>query len=143
MTTKTYRMTLGKASPDDFKAMWKISKLVQNYGYEFYPDDDDRRAVRIRNHVMARLDDLGTGGFMRVVLGCEMLIREVCDPAMDHIALKPEYGAAPVMLAALKRIDEMCAAPPDFSDSTIQDIARAAIAKATENNSTPNNQNNG
>jgi len=35
------------------------------------------------------------------------------------------------LLEALKRIDEMCAAPPNFSDATMQEIARAAIAKAT------------
>jgi hypothetical protein len=34
------------------------------------------------------------------------------------------------LLEALKRIDEMCAAPPNFSDATMQEIARAAIAKA-------------
>lgn len=28
---------------------------------------------------------------------------------------------------ALKRIESMCAAPPDFSDATIQDVARAAL----------------
>ena len=38
--------------------------------------------------------------------------------------------AAPTssLLAALKRIDDMCSAPPNFNDATIQDIARAAIA---------------
>lgn len=40
-------------------------------------------------------------------------------------------SAAPDLLEALKRIDAMCAAPPDFSDATMQEIACAAIAKAT------------
>jgi len=30
---------------------------------------------------------------------------------------------------ALKRIDAMCFAPPDFSDATMQEIARAALAQ--------------
>jgi hypothetical protein len=34
------------------------------------------------------------------------------------------------LLEALRRIDEMCAAPPNFSDATMQEIARAAIARA-------------
>lgn len=34
------------------------------------------------------------------------------------------------LLEALKKINGMCAAPPDFSDATIQEVARAAIAKA-------------
>jgi len=40
-------------------------------------------------------------------------------------------AAAPELLEALDRIADMCAAPPNFSDKTIQDIACAAIAKAT------------
>jgi hypothetical protein len=40
-------------------------------------------------------------------------------------------AAAPELLDALKRIEAMCFAPPDFSDATIQEIASTAIAKAT------------
>jgi len=46
------------------------------------------------------------------------------DEAARRAALYPE------LLEALKRIDEMCAAPPNFSDATMQEIARAAIARA-------------
>jgi hypothetical protein len=34
------------------------------------------------------------------------------------------------LLEALKRIEAKCSAPPDFSDATMQEIARAAIAAA-------------
>lgn len=40
-------------------------------------------------------------------------------------------SVAPDLLEALKRIDDMCAAPPNFRTATIQDVARAAIAKVT------------
>jgi hypothetical protein len=64
---------------------------------------------------------------------------------LDHVELRPsdykdvDKAAAELrrlhalngeLLEALKRIDEMCAAPPNFSDATMQEIARAAIAKA-------------
>ena len=39
--------------------------------------------------------------------------------------------AAPDLLDALKRIEAMCFAPPDFSNATIQEISSTAIAKAT------------
>ena len=32
-------------------------------------------------------------------------------------------AAAPELLEALKKINGMCAAPPDFSDATIQEVA--------------------
>lgn len=103
MSTKTTGMTLAKASPNDFKVMWKINRLVENYGYDFYPDDRSPRAVRVKSLLMARMDQLGTGGFMRIVMGCEMLIENVCDPAIDHLALKPVYGAAPELMADLQQ----------------------------------------
>lgn len=35
------------------------------------------------------------------------------------------------LVEALERVESMCSAPPDFSDATIQEIARAAL-KAME-----------
>lgn len=54
--------------------------------------------------------------------------RAFADLNTDHARL---IAAAPELLAALNRIADMCAAPPNFSDKTIQDVACAAIAKAT------------
>lgn len=65
-----------------------------------------------------------------------ILIAQVCET--DGNISNEEFeanarliAAAPDLLEALKRIEFMCAAPPDFSDATMQEIARAAIAKAT------------
>ena len=138
--TTTYTMTLAKATPADFKTMWKVHKLLQSYGYQFTPEDDDPRAVRMKDLLMARLDQqLGTGGFTRVVMGCQMLIKQVCDPTQDHVALKPVYGAAPEMLEALQAIlpfiPKTSAAEGGasmYSANVIAaDMVRAAIANAT------------
>lgn len=139
-------MTLAKATKDDFKAMWKVSKLVQDYGQQFYPDDDSPRAIRMKNLLMARLDELGTGGFMRIVMGCEMLIAECCDPTADHYALKPVLGAGPEMLEVLQSMNHMggddrggyCICPlqdgsaPEHKHASICSDARSAIAKAVQ-----------
>lgn len=126
-------MTLAKATKEDFKTMWKVSKLMQDYGYEFYPDDDSRRAVRMKNLLMARLDQLGASGFMRIVMGCEMLIAECCDPAADHYALKPALGAAPEMLNSLYALTTSFHAYTRVGDHTeiSMKMGKAAIAKAT------------
>jgi hypothetical protein len=41
----------------------------------------------------------------------------------------PEHKVNQELLDVLNRIDEICAAPPNFSDATIQEIVRATIAK--------------
>nr|WP_319566225.1 hypothetical protein [uncultured Rhodoferax sp.] len=135
MTTKTHGMTMAKASPDDFKTMWKISKLMQEYGYQFHPDDGRPRAVRIKNLIMARLDQLGSGGFMRIVMGFEMLIKEVCAPEVEHLALKPVLGAAPELLQELRNIANADTIEWDDRsefEAWAKSRARAAIAKTTE-----------
>jgi hypothetical protein len=48
---------------------------------------------------------------------------------VEFIALRKQRDA---LLEALKRIDDMCAAPPNFSGATMQEIARAAIKAAEE-----------
>lgn len=83
----------------------------------------------LKNMLMARLgQQLGTGGFTRVVMGCEMLIKQVCDPTQDHLALKPVYGAAPEMLEALQYLSRLHPRRCMLAEVT---RARAAIAHAT------------
>jgi hypothetical protein len=52
---------------------------------------------------------------------------QIEDLRLAHAELRKVNGE---LLEALRRIDEMCAAPPNFSDATMQEIARAAIARA-------------
>lgn len=117
-TTKTVGMTLAKATPQDFRTMWKVSKAFQNLGW-----GNDHR---LRQLIIGRLDQLGTGGFMRIVMGCEMLIDKVCDPAVDFYALKPVYGAAPELLEAAKRLEARGFFNPVTcaDDATLADMKR-------------------
>lgn len=59
--------------------------------------------------------------------GCEAMLR------LQEVEETSGSPTAPDLLEALKRIEAMCAAPPNFSDATMQEIARDAIAKATGN----------
>lgn len=54
----------------------------------------------------------------------EILLARNTQHAPEH-----KNGVNQELLSALRRIDEMCAAPPNFSDATIQEIARAALAQ--------------
>jgi len=49
--------------------------------------------------------------------------------ALRAALAQPERKVNQELLDALNCIDEICAAPPNFSDATIQEIVRAAIAK--------------
>lgn len=50
-----------------------------------------------------------------------------------YIAVKAELDALEadrkMLREALERIESMCAAPPNFSDATIQEVARAALER--------------
>jgi len=116
-------MTLAKATKEDFRIMWSISRQSQNLQWA----GDRTRARRCKMVIVGRLDQLGTGGFMRIVMGCEMMIRECCDPAVDHYALKPVLGAAPELLAALQLLYDTGADNPLF------DYARSRASKAIVN----------
>lgn len=121
-TIKTVGMTLTKASPQDFHIMWKVSTAFQ--GLEWA--DTRLRERRLKMVLVGRLDQLGTGGFMRIVMGCEMLIGKVCDPAVDHYALKPVYRGAPELLAAAKRLEARGFFNPVScaDDATLKDMKR-------------------
>lgn len=81
-----------------------------------------------------------TGDLVENAMGCEMLIREVCDPSSDSYALKPVMKAAPDMLGVLKAFsdyvrDEQMATDGAVTYSTTAInhwafLANAAISKA-------------
>lgn len=98
--TETVSMTLAKATPEDFRIMWKITQYHQNLQWAEGP-----RVQRLQTLIILRLEQLGAGGFLRIVMGCETLIGNVCDPKLDYYAFKPVYGAAPELLDACKRLE--------------------------------------
>jgi len=134
-TTKTVGMRLTKASPEDFRTMWKVSKAFQNLEWA----DTRLRERRLKMVLVGRLDQLGTGGFMRIVMGCEMLIGQVCEPSLDYYALKPVYGAAPELLAAAKRLEARGFFNPVScaDDATLADMARMRQAMLDAAGGTP------
>lgn len=115
-------MTLAKATPEDFRIMWKVSKAHQNLAWSH----NRQRELRLKMLIIGRLEQLGSGGFLRIVMGCESLIAECCDPKVDHLALKPIYGAAPQMLILLGDfLDEL------GGDSLTELQARVLIEQVT------------
>jgi hypothetical protein len=94
-------MTMAKASADDFGRFWSIHRAQQRLEQADWTGDGDTRERRCRAIILGRLDQLG-GGFVRVVMGCEMLIKGCCHPFLDHLAYKPALGAASEMLEALR-----------------------------------------
>jgi len=138
-------MNLAIATKEDFRRMLSIYRQIQNLEWA----DNKTRSQRCKMVIICRLNQIG-GGFMRIVMGCEMLIKEVCDPTKGHYALKPVYGAAPKMLESLQeiaaRLEDHPSYIPDITseqlvegdyggdEANITDlahIARAAIASAT------------
>lgn len=95
------KLTLAIADKDDFRDLWKLYKLSQQLEQAWCMDEDpDTRARRCRWAIAERVQRMQSS-LIRIGMGCEMLIREVCDPSKDSYALKPVVGAAPEMLAAL------------------------------------------
>lgn len=121
-TTKTISMTLAKATPEDFRIMWKVSKAHQNLAWAH----NRQRELRLKMLIIGRLEQLGSGGFIRIVMGCESLIAECCDPKVDHLALKPVYGAAPELVASAMRLESRGFFVPVTcaDDGTLSDMKR-------------------
>lgn len=123
---KKISLTLAKATPEDFKTMWAVSRAHQKLQWA----DTRLRERRCKMLIAGRLDQLSTGGFMRIVHGCDMLINAVCDPDVDHYALNPVYGAAPALLAAAMELSKrgFFEAVSCADATTLQAMARMRVA---------------
>lgn len=134
MTTYT-GMRMAKASKDDFRVMWSLWRAQQMLEQAWATDNPEAREERCKAIILGRMNQIG-GGFMRVVMGCEMLIDNCCDPSVDTLAYKPLHGAAPELLAALKGIMKWWMETPSFQDgeddmpADLFDAARHAITNA-------------
>lgn len=116
-------MSLAKATPEDFRIMWKVSKAHQNLAWAH----NRQRELRLKMLIIGRLEQLGTGGFMRIVMGAETLIDQCCDARVDFLAFKPVYGAAPELLEALKAMLARFGGAGD-KPAPAEVLAHAAIA---------------
>lgn len=126
------KLTLAIADKDDFRDLWKLYKLAQQLEQAWCMDEDpDTRARRCRWAIAERVQRMQTA-LIRIGMGCEMLIREVCDPNSDSYALKPVVGAAPEMLDVLRRSKYAIEALDGTSveNEKLVDDYRAVMAKA-------------
>lgn len=119
----TMKMTLARADKSDFRDLWKLYKLSDQLRYP----NDDLREQRLKACIAARVERMN-GAFIRIGMGCEMLIRAVCTES-DVYALKPEVTYSPEMLALLQELIDIEGRLPGTSEWG--DKARALVAKAT------------
>lgn len=85
MTEKTVKMKLAKATPEDFKRFWSMYRAQERLRYAFRPLE----ILRCQRIILGRMEEL-SGGFWRVVGGCETLMANCCDPELDYYEFKPE-----------------------------------------------------
>ena len=90
-------MHLAIATQEDFRAMWRLYRLAQRFEQAQGDTLRERRAATALAHRMVQ----SSGAFMRVVMGCELVIKHACDPNEEHYALAPLLKRAPDMRDAL------------------------------------------
>jgi hypothetical protein len=88
-------MKLALASENDFALMWKVYRALDMLHYRRTP----LRQRRLKDVIAGRLEQLGTGGFSRVVMGCELLIDNCCDKDSDVYDLSPRIKKGLELLA--------------------------------------------
>jgi hypothetical protein len=96
-------MKLALARREDFKRLWSIYRNADRVAQEYssWEIDEALASMHVRGSNLTKLKRCLTvilgqldysGGFMRVVMGCELLIEHCQDPAEDVYALKPEIA---------------------------------------------------
>lgn len=83
-------MKLALATHADFAIMWKVHRALDMLQYASTP----LRRKRLERLLVVRLEQLGTGGFCRIVMGCEMLITHFCDLNSDVYDASPKIKEA-------------------------------------------------
>ncbi|MBM5575802.1 hypothetical protein [Deefgea sp. CFH1-16] len=83
------------ATKDDFKRLWRIYRAAENLGYDFtqweLEEHFENCPLKLRRYLAVILGNLNySGGFSRVLMGCEALIDHCCDKTQDVYDLSPE-----------------------------------------------------
>lgn len=79
-------MLMAKASKADLEAMADFFRHLEpavEQGFYYTRGDDERLAQFVRDH-WPRISTSST----RVVFGCDILIDNVCDPAVGHLQIR-------------------------------------------------------
>lgn len=102
------QMKMAKASKDDIQKTISFFQFVEEY-FEYgthTPENQDFEEDSVdltEEKFVEMLRELWGGRFKpagvdcawrRVVLGCDMLIDNVCDPSLDHLDLRPDWAKA-------------------------------------------------
>ncbi|MDD9195730.1 hypothetical protein PVK62_07740 [Aliivibrio sp. S3MY1] len=119
----THQVKLAKATEDDFKIMWKVFDAFQEI--ENSGQISELREERLNKVTIGRLLQLGTGGFTRIVMGCETLIDNVCDKNQDY------YELTPSLLNAETELDKAHAALEAILKTGELSSDSVAIARTT------------
>lgn len=120
----THQVKLAKATEDDFKIMWKVFDAFQEI--ECSGHISELREERLNKVVIGRLLQLGTGGFSRIVLGCQSFIDNVCDKNHDYYELSPSLLNAESELDKAHEALEAILKTGELSSDSVA-IARTAL----------------
>ena len=92
--------SLSKADKYDFKRLWSVYRAVNRLSNEYEHSEIEEMLARLPKNahrnlgiILGRLNY--STGFLRVVAGCEILIKECCDPDSEVYAPKQIAKAKP------------------------------------------------
>lgn len=93
-------MVQAKATPDDIRQMVDFFGMLEEaIEYGTYTADDESEPQTITPELLWNLvrtawgqrgPGLGAGTWGRVIFGCDMLIRQLCNPDVDYLAVRPD-----------------------------------------------------
>ena len=98
----TIQVKMAKASQDDIDRCIKFFQFIENYmdhGIQVNEDEtetelsDEDFLERLRERWGGRFRPAGVDcAWSRVVFGCDILIKNACDPESDVLEWKPEFA---------------------------------------------------
>lgn len=92
-------MRLATASKEDFKIAWRIFRNIQRI--EQWPTELMER--RAKSALLGQIDRLGSGGFVRILMGYETLFNNCADPLCDHLDFNKRIKAGFELLDAKEK----------------------------------------
>uniref|UniRef100_UPI004047FEB5 hypothetical protein n=1 Tax=Rheinheimera sp. TaxID=1869214 RepID=UPI004047FEB5 len=96
-------MRLAVASKEDLKIAWRICRNIQRI--EQWPTELMER--RAKAAIVGHIERLGSGGFVRIVMGYETLFNNCADPECDHLDFNAKIKAGFELLEAKEKEAEV------------------------------------
>lgn len=92
-------MKLAVASKEDLKTAWRIFRNIQRL--EQWPTE--LMEYRAKAAIIGHIQELGTGGFARILMGYEALFENCADKECDHLDFNSRIKAALELLEAKEK----------------------------------------